>query len=132
MAFKQLEAWRVEKRAIRRSEIAEELIIAAYNASDFLKSVRSPFDSIPKDKASDKLFPLQRRYEQFSKHSDLFERLRQAQFRSIAIIGNEDVDSAVNILFSIRGEIISTIEIYTDYVRDDNLEGFGGVLNRLP
>ncbi len=121
VAFKQLAAWRVEKRAVRRSEIAEELLIAAYNASDLLKSVRSRFDSIPIEKDKDKIFPLQRRYDRFSTNAEIFKSLRQAQFRSIAIIGNEEVDSAVNTLFKIRGEIMSTIEIYADFVRDDAL-----------
>lgn len=51
-----IEASRKSARAIRRSQVAEELVAAALNIEDAFRSIRTQIDSIPKDKIGDASF----------------------------------------------------------------------------
>ncbi|MCK0171338.1 hypothetical protein MWU53_09745 [Aliiroseovarius sp. S1123] len=106
-------------RQLRRSEVAEELVALAHNVDDALRDIRNPMDSIPKDKAGDKLYAYQRRYERIVKYNDLFKSLRDAQIRVRAVIGDKEVDGAVELLFKARQRVAIAIELLADYIRDD-------------
>ena len=77
--------------------------------------------SIPKDKVRDNTYTYQRRYERIVKHNDLFKRLRDAQIRVRAVIGDNKVDAAVEDLFKARNNIAISIEILADYADEDNV-----------
>ncbi|NIZ60968.1 hypothetical protein DL239_08270 [Sedimentitalea sp. CY04] len=121
-AFRQLSLWRTEARELRRSTVAEELVALAHNADDALRDIRNPMDSIPKDKIGDRIYPYQRRYERIAKYNELFKDLRNAQIRVRAVIGNENVDQAVEELFKVRNRVAISIELLADYARSENSE----------
>jgi len=101
-------------RLLKRSEIAEELIAIALNVEDAMKDIRNPFDSIPKEKAQDRLYGYQRRYERLAKYNELFQRLREAQIRERALIGDSEVSRSVDVLFDARSEVAVAIEMLAD------------------
>jgi len=105
-------------KALRRSEVAEELIALAYNADDALREIRNPLDRIPAEKAGDRVYGYQKRYERIVKHNELFKDLREAQIRYRAVIGDLDVDEAVEELFKARNSVAIAIETLADYARD--------------
>jgi len=119
VAYSQLIATRRARLVQRRSQVAEDLISLAFNAEDALKEIRNPFDSIPKDKASDKVYPYQRRFDRIVKHNDLFRELRDAQIRVRAVIGDNEVDSAVESLFSARSIVAAAIKTLAEMANED-------------
>lgn len=118
VAHRQLTAWRLERRDVRRSQVAEELIAICLNVDDAFKEIRNPISSIPIEKAQDKLYHFQQRYERIVKHNELFRELRNAQIRARAVIGEKQVDEAVEELFSARAKVATAIEILADYARE--------------
>jgi len=108
-------------RQTRRSHVAEELIALSFNVDDALKEIRNPLSSIPKDKVDDKTYTYEKRYSVIVKYNDLFKRLRNAQIRVRAVIGDAAVDAAVEKLFKARNEVVIAIEILADYEREDSL-----------
>lgn len=114
-----LDANRRSARELRRSQVAEELIALAHNADDALKDIRNPFDSIPKDKAGDKLYGYQKRYDRMASYNDLFKALREAQIRVRAVIGDPDIDAAVEALFKARHRVAIALEQLAEYIRDE-------------
>lgn len=114
----QINAWRSEARDKRRSEVAEELILAVHNVDDALRSIRSPFDRVPADKANDKTYTYQTRYKRVVDQIETFQKLRQANIRADAVLGNHEVDEAVKSLFDVRSRVIVAIEMLADEVGD--------------
>jgi hypothetical protein len=76
-------------RALRRSQIAEELIATVHNVADSFNYVRNPFGSIPKEKLNDKHYSYQERHNRLAEFNELFKELREAQIRVRAVIGDE-------------------------------------------
>lgn len=111
VAYRQLNAWKDERRFRLRSDSALELMVAAHEVSDRLKSLRSPFDSIPEEKLKDKYYKFNKRLELFHGAAEVFERLRLAQLKASAILGNTEVDQAVDVLFEVRHNTIVAIEM---------------------
>lgn len=118
IARQQLNSWRSEARERRRADAAEKLIAAAYEVDDILKRTRSRFDSIPQDKVDDKIFPIQRRYDRLFEASNSFEKLRRAQIAVRTLIGSEEVDQSVQVLFSVRGSVFAALEELADFIRE--------------
>ncbi|NOE19965.1 hypothetical protein GS634_17715 [Ruegeria atlantica] len=102
-------------RQIRRSEVAEELIALSHNVEDAFAHIRNPMVSIPKDRLSDKKYAYQQRYERLASYNNLFKKLRDAQIRVRAVIGDREVDQAVEVLFRTRAQLATAIEILADY-----------------
>jgi hypothetical protein len=117
-AYWQLTTWKTEARARRRSEVAEEMIVAANNASDALRMLRSPIDRIPREHAGDKLYAYSKRYERLIEQNELFETLRLAQVRCKALLGIPKIDDAVDELFAVRGKIATALEILAEYAEE--------------
>ncbi|MCB2144357.1 MAG: hypothetical protein KDE02_16810 [Rhodobacteraceae bacterium] len=114
-----LDANRRSARELRRSQVAEELLALAHNVDDALRDIRNPFDSIPKDKAGDRFYGYQKRYERVANYNDLFKALRDAQIRVRAVIGDQEIDHAVETLFKARHRVAAAIEGLAEYARDD-------------
>lgn len=119
IAAKQLTAWRIEKRSVRRSEVAEELIALAFKVHDAMQHMRMRIDSIPRDKANDRMFRWNKRYERVVSYNDLFNSLRDAQIRVKAVLGIEAVDQAVDSLISARSKIAIAIEVLAEMESQD-------------
>jgi hypothetical protein len=122
VAYSQLIATRRARLVQRRSQVAEDLISLAFNAEDALKEIRNPMTTIPKDKVADKTFSYQLRYDRIVKHNDLFQDLRDAQIRVRAVIGDEQVDSAVEALFSARLKVGIAIQILAEMANDGSID----------
>lgn len=119
----QIERSRKDARAIRRSEVAEELISLSHTALDSLRQLRSPMDSIPREKLKDKVYPYQTRYERVVASNDLFKKLRDAQIRVRAVIGDAEVDKAVDSFFNARNAVaISLQHLAEEANRDEPLQ----------
>ena len=114
-AWKQLAAWKHEARETKRAFIAEDLIVAANNCSDSLKTLRSPIDTVPIEKIHDKNFALQRRFDRVVAQNDLFRTLRQTQIKASFVLQNSIVEKAVDELFKVRNKVLSGIELLADY-----------------
>jgi hypothetical protein len=119
VAHSQLNAWRQERLGIRRSEVAEELLLASMRAEDALRDIRHQLDSIPMDKLGDKVFPYQQRYDRLVSYNQTFRSLRDAQIKARAVFNDEEVDQAVETLLLARSKVAIAIEILADYARDD-------------
>lgn len=105
-------------RLLKRSEVAENLIALALNVEDAMRDIRNPFDRISADKAGDAKYSYQRRYDRIAKYNEVFENLRSAKIRARAIIGDDDVNSAVEKLFKARSDVAIALETLADYVDD--------------
>jgi hypothetical protein len=110
VAHSQLTAWRQERRAVRQSEVAEELIALGFSVQDSFRAIRNPIDRVTIDEAKDPTSGYRRRYERLAEANDLFQKLRAAQIRVRAVIGDEEVEAAVEELFSARSELAVSIE----------------------
>ena len=106
-------------RQLRRSQVAEELIALAFNVEDALRDIRNQYDQIPSEKAADKVYLYQRRYERIAHYYQLFQRLRDAHIRVRAVLGNE-VDSPVDELFRARNHVDIAIGQLADYARENS------------
>jgi hypothetical protein len=106
-------------RALRRSQIAEELIATVHNVADSFNYVRNPFGSIPKEKLNDKHYSYQERHNRLAEFNELFKELREAQIRVRAVIGDDEVEAAVESLFRARHSVSVAIKMLADMVDDD-------------
>jgi hypothetical protein len=114
-ADKKVDEVQANARILKRAEVAEDLIALALNVEDAMKDIRNPIDSVPKDMAGDARFGYQRRYDRVVKYNDLFRRLREAQIRERTIIGDAEVNEAVETLFDVRNEVAVSIELLADH-----------------
>ena len=119
VAYSQLSATRVSYISRRRSEVAEDAIVLLRQVEDSFRHMRNPFDSIPRDKLSDREFVYRRRYERVVEANDLFEKLRELQVRCDAIIPNADLKSATISLINSRSDIALAIEELSEIEGDD-------------
>lgn len=119
IATKQLTAWRIEKRSIRRSEVAEELMALAFKVYDAMQDMRRRIDSIPRDKVNDRTFGWNKRYQRVASYNELFNSMRDAQIRAKAVLGIEAVDQAVDTLFHARFRVANAIEILAEMEEQD-------------
>ena len=90
-----VEARRLEKRA----EVAENLITVALKIQDAMHYIRSRWGKVPADKANDECYLYEQRYERIAEYNDLFEKLRDIQIKVKTIIGDVEVEQAVENLF---------------------------------
>ena len=107
-------------RLLRRSQIAEDLIALAHNADDALRNVRSSFGSIPREEVSNKLYLYQQRHDKLIDRNSLFARLREAQIRARAVIGDDDVEAAVEKFFRVRHRVSIANSMLADMINDDD------------
>ncbi|MDP5219730.1 hypothetical protein Q5Y75_21120 [Ruegeria sp. 2205SS24-7] len=128
VAYRQLGSWRTESQLTKRAVVAEELISAVHEADEALRFVRSPWSSVPADNLSNKM-PSQwrERLVRLDKRRDDFLRLRRAQTRCRAFIGDSDVDASVEELFKIRQSVwaaLETLDSGTEDGGDEELREF--------
>ncbi|MBQ4826207.1 hypothetical protein J4729_16850 [Leisingera sp. HS039] len=127
VAYRQLGAWRSEAQAKRKSDVAEEVISAANEADSALRFIRSPWSSIPPSGLDGKGWQWRERLERIDQRKPDFARLRKAQVRFRAFVGDREVDEAVEKLFSIRQEVwaaVSTLVSGTETDGDKELVQF--------
>ncbi len=109
----------------KRAEVAEQLLAASLTVSDELKSLRSPFDSIPQDKLGDKFYLYKKRYQRIMDRQEVFAALREAQVRAEAVFDIEEITTAVDKLFEVRQKTLIAIEMLSterDLAREDDDE----------
>ena len=105
------------QKMIARSKSAVELIVLASKIKDAMDVIRSSWDSIPPDKIKDKYYLYEQRYERIAEYNDLFETLRDIQIQVKTIIGDVEVEKAVENLFSARHRIRVAIESLVMYTK---------------
>ena len=118
-AFLQLSVWRSQTKAVARSEVAKNCLVAVYEADEALRIIRNPFDSIPADQAAEKGISYQRRYKRLVSRSEVFTKLRKAQIDQDIVLGDDDVSQAIGQLFKLRGEVASAIELLFEELEDE-------------
>ncbi|WP_342069048.1 hypothetical protein [Yoonia algicola] len=114
VAWRQLHSWRDELLLRKQADVAEELLASALTVSDELKSLRSPFDSIPKDEVGNKGFLYRQRYERFIDKAEIFVRLRSAQVRAEALLDIKEISQAVDTLFKVRQRCLIALDMLFD------------------
>lgn len=102
-------------KQLRRSQVAEELISLALSVEDALRDVRHPLTSIPLDRVKDPVFSYQQRLSRLASYDELFRKLRDAQIRVKALVGNAKVDQAVDSLFRARNQVVVSLQALAEY-----------------
>ena len=111
VAYRQLSTWRDERQETTIFEVSLELMLNSIEVSDTLKSLRSPFDSIPIEEKDNKIYPYEKRLKRFSEAASHFERLRKSQLVAFAVLQDETLNEAVEVLFEVRRNTIVAIEM---------------------
>lgn len=114
VAYRQLHAWRDQKHVSRASDVATELLVSIEEASDQLRALRTPFDTIPQDKLQDPVYKYQKRLDQFKEAAGVFQKLRVAQHRANAVIDSPEIDEGVNALLEVRNTSIIAIHMLAE------------------
>jgi len=114
VAYRQLHVWREQDLKKKKADIAEELLAAALEVSDTLRGLRTPFDSIPEEERENRKYVYQKRLQRFNETSERFETLRRLQIRANAVLDNQLVEDAVDILFEVRQKTIVAIQMLHD------------------
>ncbi len=118
-AYKEISAWRDEARGRRRAQVAEDVLAAAHNATDAIRSLRSPMDSVPVEKIKDRTYTYKRRYERMVERGEIFEALRYAQIRAKAVLRYDGVDPAIEKIFRVRMDFMFALQDAVDSVTDE-------------
>jgi len=113
-AYKEISAWRDEARGRRRAQVAEDVLAAAHNATDAIRSLRSPMDSVPVEKIKDRTYIFKRRHERMVERGEIFVALRHAQIRAKAVFGDDGVDAAIEKIFQVRIDFVGALEDVVD------------------
>ncbi len=118
-AKRQISVWKTEAQQRRRAEVAEDLLAAAHGAADVIRSLRSPFSSVPVEEAKNRTYIYEQKLRRMAERGAVFETLRHAQIRAKAVLQDETTDAAVEKVFKVRGELLAALEIVIDYARDE-------------
>jgi len=118
-AFQQLSVWRSQAKALSRAEVAKSCLVAVYEVDDALRQVRNPFDSIPKEQASEKGITYRRRHERLVQYNEAFQGLRKAQIDHDIVLGVAEVSKAIDKLFQIRSQVMLAIEFLYDEIDNE-------------
>ena len=105
------------QKMIARSKPAAELTALALKIQDAMHDIRSRWFRVPADKANNELYFYEQRYERIAEYNDLFEKLRDIQIQVKTIIGDVEVEQAVENLFSARHRIRVAIESLIMYAK---------------
>lgn len=106
----QLNSWKREAKATRRAQAAEDLITAAAEVDIALRYIRSPWgQSPPADDDHPQSFEWRERLQRVESRKEDFEKLRHAQVRVEAFVGNPDADAAVSELMDVRQEVWASL-----------------------
>ena len=115
-ARKEISAWRDEARGRRRAQVAEDVLAAAHDAADLIRSLRSPMDSVPVEKVKDKTYIYKRRHERMVERGEIFEALRYAQIRAKAVLRDDRVDAAIKNIIGVRMDFMFALHDMVDYL----------------
>lgn len=106
IAYRQLGSWRPEAQAMRRAQVAEEMISAANDVDAALRYIRSPWSNLPPDDDQDpKSYQWRERLERMDQRRSDFDRLRHAQIRCRAFLADQVLSQAVEQMFQVRQEV---------------------------
>ena len=114
VAYRQLHVWREQDIKKKKADIAEELLAVSLEVSETLRGLRTPFDSIPEEERENRSYIYQKRLERFNQQAERFETLRRLNIRASAVLGNQLVEDAVNVLFEVRHMTIVAIQMLHD------------------
>ncbi len=115
-AYKEISAWRDEARGRRRAQVAEDVLAAAHNATDAIRSLRSPMDSVPVEKIKDRTYTFTRRHERMLERDEIFVALRHAQIRAKAVLRYDGVDAAIEKIFRVRMDFVFALQDMVDFM----------------
>ncbi len=109
-----VEARKQEKRA----DIAEIILALIPKIQEAMSEIRYPlFDEYFKDKLDNAKYRQNKIEERIAKHDNLFNALRDAQKKAKIIIGYDNVDKAISILFDKRDEVGNAAKTLVTYAR---------------
>jgi hypothetical protein len=115
LAARGVRNWNVERRDLRRAQLAEESLVAAYRAKDAISTVRSPLayaaegssrtrqEGEPEDRRRDRdsaYVP----FERLNRFADLFEEIQKLKYNVSAAFGTEAA-SPLNEFLMVRHQI---------------------------
>ena len=122
IAWKQLSIWKNEAVTRRRAEVAEGLLSAAYNVDDILRSLRSPFDSIPIEEKDNPRYIYEQRYKRFVERSEDFAELRRAEVRAFPFFQHTTLKDVIAVFYKVRADAMIAIDMLssrTDLAGED-------------
>ncbi len=107
VAYRQLHSWKGEKLSSKRAELGEELISHASELIAKFQSVRSPVGyGAPEGEEDDGTFDFRRRLKELAELDDDFAELRRLGVRQKALIGDQEVRDAIDVIFDARVKLI--------------------------
>lgn len=119
-AYKQITVWKVDARARRRAEVAEDLLAAAHSAQDVIRSLRSPLSQVPVEEANNETYVYEQRWNRMAERSSVFETLRHAQIRAKAVLASARADEAVEEIYKARSDFMFALEMLADLMREEH------------
>ena len=111
IANKQLKSWRLEHQSKRKADVAEKLLSNAMDAKDALSSVRSAMEGVPQDVEDRQAYIVRLKGERMMGYAEVFERLRASQVQFRALVGDMDVNSAVEDILEVRREVLVALQM---------------------
>ncbi len=118
--YRQITVWRIDARARRRAEVAEEVLAASYSAGDVISSLRSRLSQVPVDEIENRAYVYEQRWDRMSERSSVFENLRHAQIKAKAVLQSEKTEEAIEAIYKVRNEFLLALEFLAEFAREEN------------
>ncbi|NOD76471.1 MULTISPECIES: hypothetical protein [unclassified Ruegeria] len=107
VAYRQLHSWKGEKLSSKRAELGEELISHASELIGKFQTIRSPLGfGAPEGEEDDGAYDFRRRLKELAELDDDFAELRRLGVRQKALIGDQEVRDAIDVIFDARVKLI--------------------------
>ncbi len=102
----------------KRSDAADIILALSPKIQEAMSEIRYPlFDEYFKNKLDNAKYRQNKIEERIAKHDNLFNALRDAQKKAKIIIGYDNVDKAISILFDKRDEVGDAAKTLVTYAR---------------
>jgi len=124
VAWWQLGNWRREKIALKRSDLAEELIATTAEIVSNFDALRSPFGyGPPEGEDDDGTYDFVRRLRELGELDEAFGKLRHLRVRQKALIASDLTDRAIGDIFEARTKLMTALRMKIVLIRGQQRRG---------
>ena len=109
VAYRQLSTGRVERLALRKAEMAEELVGIVHKVIQEFDQIRTPGELIVPENSDDQQVYVQARIERLYGLNPTFQRLGELTIRQRLLMGSPDIEAKIKELEQIRNEIFMAL-----------------------
>ncbi len=111
VAYRQLHSWKGEKLTLKRADLGEALISHASELISKFQSVRSPMGFVaPAGEDEDGAYDFRRRLNELADLNDEYAELRRLGVRQKALVGNDEVQEAIDVILDARVKLIVALK----------------------